>query len=245
MNIINKIKCLDALTLKVLAMILMLLDHMWATVIPGNQWMTCIGRLAFPIFAFQIVEGFFKTSNFKRYLSRMFLFACISEIPFNLMMNGSWYYPFHQNVLFTFCIALILIRVLEWAKSKNIIVYTSMGVLMTFVGYMIGMITMVDYYGFGILMCLVFYFCYGLKYGWIGQFIGLAYINIYMMQGLEFEILLWGHRYFIPQQAFALLALIPIWIYNGKQGYHNRFIQWACYAFYPVHILILSLLWMF
>lgn len=58
MTVLNRLKCLNSLHLKLLAMALMLCDHMWATVIPGAAWMTSIGRLAFPIFAFQIAEGF-------------------------------------------------------------------------------------------------------------------------------------------------------------------------------------------
>ena len=54
----KKIKILNSNSLKILAMILMLLDHLWATIVPGNQWMTNIGRMAFPIFAFLIVFDF-------------------------------------------------------------------------------------------------------------------------------------------------------------------------------------------
>ena len=54
---------LDAMTLRLLALGLMLLDHMWATVVSGNMWRTYVGRLAFPIFAFQVTEGFFYTSD--------------------------------------------------------------------------------------------------------------------------------------------------------------------------------------
>ena len=95
-------KKLSSFTLHVLAMILMLCDHLWATLLPGQEWLTCIGRIAFPIFAFMIAEGFYQTSNRKKYLKRMFIFALISEIPFNLIMSSGLINPFHQNVLFTF-----------------------------------------------------------------------------------------------------------------------------------------------
>ena len=66
----KKLKFINSNTLKTLAMVLMLLDHLWATVIPGNQWMTCVGRLAFPIFAFMISEGYVHTSDFKKYAKK-------------------------------------------------------------------------------------------------------------------------------------------------------------------------------
>ena len=73
-----------------------------------------IGRLAFPIFAFMITEGFIHTQNLKKYILRLFLFAVISEIPYNLAAGRSFLYPYSQNVLWTFLIAVIMM----WAAEK-------------------------------------------------------------------------------------------------------------------------------
>ena len=106
-------------SLHILAMALMLCDHLWGTVVPGNDWLNCIGRLAFPIFAFMIVEGYFHTRSVKKYMLRMLVFAVVSEIPFNLMAGGRIFYPIHQNVLWTFLIALVLIHWNEKARATG------------------------------------------------------------------------------------------------------------------------------
>ena len=110
---------ISASVLHILAMIFMLFDHLWATIIPGNQWLTCLGRLAFPLFAFMIVEGYFHTSSLQRYVLRLFIFALISEIPFNLMYSSSFIYPYHQNVIWTLLLGLSLIHLNEIAAKKG------------------------------------------------------------------------------------------------------------------------------
>ena len=112
---------ITSMWLHIFAMITMLCDHLWATVIPGNDWLTRLGRLAFPVFAFTTVEGYFKTNNLKKYVQRMLIFALISEIPFNLIMGSSFIYPLHQNVLWTFLISIGLMYLLEKTKQKKII----------------------------------------------------------------------------------------------------------------------------
>ena len=87
---------------------LMLCDHLWAALLPETVWLSTLGRTAFPIFAFQVVERYAHTKRFRVCLGRMFLFALVSETSFDLMYAGTVFYPFHQNVIFTFCLALVL-----------------------------------------------------------------------------------------------------------------------------------------
>ena len=152
-----KAKGISSFTLHILAMSLMLCDHLWATLLPAQEWLTCIGRIAFPIFAFMIVEGYFHTSNIRKYMRRLLIGAIISEIPFNLVMGSSIIYPFHQNVLWTFLIALLSITFIEKAKRSG---KWWAAILTVIIGCLLGTVGMVDYLGAGVLTVLGFYGCY-------------------------------------------------------------------------------------
>ena len=240
----KKLKFIDSTTLKVLAMVLMLSDHIWGTGILPYDWLTAIGRIAFPIFAFQIAEGCARTHNFKGYLKRMLLFALISEIPFNFMMGGSIFYPLHQNVMFTFLIAMLLIRGLQrfWEKHPGAIWKISSAAVAMVLGYMLGFATFCDYYGYGVVTVLLFWLTRDKKWGWIAQLIGLFIINWVLMSGMSYVVHIFGTEIWVPQQALALLALIPIWLYNGKRGPGGKWFQFFGYAFYPLHIALLLLI---
>ena len=110
---------LSAAALHILAMTFMLMDHLWATLLSSQMWLTHVGRLAFPIFAFLAVEGYFHTRSFKRYALRMLLFAVLSEVPFDLMYGGTVFYPVHQNVIWTLLLGLLGIRLMETARAKG------------------------------------------------------------------------------------------------------------------------------
>ena len=147
----EKKRGIDSFTLHILAMLFMLCDHLWATLFPAQEWMTCVGRLAFPIFAFMIAEGCYYTSNVKKYMLRLFLFAIISEIPFNLIMGSSVFYPFHQNVLWTFLLGVLSIQIIEKAKKKQKKWISFFVVcLVLLMDFLLGTITMVDYNAAGI-----------------------------------------------------------------------------------------------
>lgn len=235
---------INSFYLRIFAMAAMLMDHLWATIVTGNSWMTYVGRLAYPIFAFLLVEGFFHTKNLKKYMLRMLLFAVISEIPFNIITGGGIIFPFHQNVLFTFLLGLSIMWVLEKIKQRQKLWLTIIsGIAALILGFVLGTVTMVDYFGFGILMILTFYFAYGKSYGWMIQLFGMFFINAKMMAGRIIQFTLGGAVFGFPLQGIAVLSLLLIWLYNGKRGTNNKIAQYSFYAFYPLHMLIIGLIW--
>lgn len=236
---------LTSAALHLMAMAFMLCDHLWATVLTGNDYLTDIGRLAFPIFAFLTVEGYFHTRDLKKYVRRLLLFALLSEIPFDMMSNRTVFYPLHQNVLWTFLLGIFLIWLNERVREKAVWKCLLMAAFTVLLAYPLGIITFVDYYSAGLLTVLAFYFFRG-RHWWcfLGQFAALWYINVELLGGLIYEWELFGTTLFVVQQGFALLALLFIWLYRGKQGYHSRWFQYSCYAFYPVHLLVLGLVQM-
>jgi hypothetical protein len=216
--------------------------------VPGQDWLNCIGRIAFPIFAFMIVEGYFHTKNLKKYVLRLLIFALLSEIPLNLAMGSRIFYPVHQNVLWSFLISIGLIWLNERAGHRGkpwvrILVKILVAIGTVLLGYVLGLITFVDFYHGGILMVLTFYFFRHRKWWcYIGQALCLWYINAELLGGIGYELTILGMDIFFLRQSFSLLALIPIWLYRGEQGYHAKWFRYVCYGFYPVHLLILGLI---
>lgn len=235
-------------TLHILAMGFMLCDHLWAVLFPAEEWLACIGRTAYPVFAFMIVEGYTHTRDLRRYMLRLFLWACLSEIPFNIMYGGSIFYPYHQNVLWTFLQSLLVIILIEKCRSRfDAVPAALLSAGLAAFGFAAGYATMSDYYGIGILTVLVFYFFRGRTWGSrFAQFLCLYILNVKLLGGYCYTFQLFGHDIEFVQQGLAVLSLIPIWLYQGRQGIRSKVFQYACYAFYPVHIIVLLLLraWM-
>lgn len=229
---------LTSFDLHLLAMGLMLCDHVCLALMPDRLWMTCVGRLAFPIFAFLVAEGFIRTRSRARYARRLLVVALVSEVPFDLLAAGRPVYPLRQNVLWTFLIALGCMQLLEWAKADPrpaARFVLSAGAVLG--GFLAGTAFMVDYFGPGVWTVLVFYFFRG--DGWrqrLGQLLCLLFLNGWLLAG---QTVLPGGLA-LPIQAFAVLALPFIWLYRGRQGPHGRAVRWLFYGFYPAHLLVLA-----
>ena len=229
---------INANQLRGLAMFLMLLDHLWATLIPGNIWMTYLGRLAFPIFAFQISEGFSHTSDRKRYAKRLFLFGLIAEVPFDLIYGGTVLYPFHQNVMFTLLLGLLACCAIDRARRERTARAVLRGALSVAGLFLLSLVGMVDYGWKGVATVVAFYLLRDFPFAWLAQIAALVLLNIVLFKGQTIPLLGWD----FPTQGFAVLALLPIWLYNGRRGGGGKTRQTAFYAFYPVHMLVLYLL---
>lgn len=235
--------------LRGLACIFMLSDHLWATLVPGNMWMTYLGRLAFPIFAFQITEGYRHTSDFRKYAYRLLIFGLISEIPFNLMYASSVIFPFHQNVMFTLLLGLLSIRsidaVREIIKSRGPAKSLIKPVLIV-VGCLLGSaIGFVDYGFWGVMMLISFHLFRDFRGARLLQLAAMIYINCEAIKGMFIPVEVFGQTIEFATQGFTVLALIPIWLYSGRKGKSSKALQYGFYAFYPVHMLILALLRMY
>lgn len=227
--------------LRILAMAFMICDHLWAKVVPGNDWMTYVGRMTFPIFAFMISEGFIHTSNLKKYIFRLLGFALISEIPFNLFYGGSWFYPYHQNVMFTLLFGLLAIVLIDKAKKKRDAKTIVKAVLLLILLSAASFIGFVDYGFWGFLTVVMFYLFRDFPFAWLLQLVAMILMNLILFEGQQIPVEIFGHTYEIATQGFAVLALIPIWLYGGKKGKSNKIMQYGFYAFYPVHMLIIYL----
>lgn len=203
---------LDSFTLKIIALITMIIDHIGAFLFPQYILLRVIGRISFPIFAFLIVEGFYHTSNLKRYMMRLAAFAVISEVPFDLLQAGKILEFDHQNVFFTLFIGVLLMYVYEGPYSK---IEKFGGLILLLLA---GDIFRTDYGAWGILLIFCFYLFRDRK---VEKNVSVALINIFAFGYI---------------QAFAVIALLPISLYNGKKGTNMKYFF---YAVYPIHLLIL------
>ncbi len=214
------ISCISGFWLKVIAIITMSIDHVGAVLFPEEILFRVIGRIAFPIFCFLIVEGFFHTKDVKKYMIRLGIFALLSEIPFNLLVSGSIFDIKHQNVYFTLLIGLVVIYVIN--KSTNQLQSS----VMLVAGMAISMVFMTDYSFYGVLLIYVFYIMYEKR--------AKACITMGIMSFVMSII-----------QGAATFSALPILMYNGKKGpaFANRKVwKYMFYVFYPVHMIVICVI---
>lgn len=220
-------------TLKWVAIITMIIDHTGAVLFddyvnhPEYLFFRIIGRIAFPIFAFLIVEGYRHTKSVPKYAMRLFAFALISEIPFDLAFGHTMFDWDYQNVFFTLFIGLIALWAFDTLKSKNT-------VLAVVAVYSLGILSQViktDYDIFGVILIFGLYSATSKKV----SFFWIAIVNIAMAVIFTLD----GGNYL---QAFALLSIPFVGMYNGEKGNNSKTLQYIFYIIYPAHIMILYII---
>lgn len=226
-RVFDKFKIFNGAQLKYIAMLSMLLDHVNKALLYPNlnhdallklsDLLDVLGRIAFPIFLFFLVEGFFKTKNRMKYLLNLLVFAIISEVPFDLFTTRTFFEPNGNNILFTFAMVLVTIWCIDSLKNKvpKVVWYLFSFVIVAAMCLMT-MITGVDYEYHAVLGGYFFY----------------IFHTIYPVSiPFAFASMI--------KEPWALLGFGFMLTYNGERGKQNK---WMNYAFYPVHLLILGLL---
>ena len=215
---------MNVLILKIIALTSMIIDHYGAIFQNGVDIYRIIGRLAFPIYAFLLVEGYTHTRNVKKYAIRLLLFAIISEVPFDLAFYNRIGF-IHQNIFFTLFIGVILMYLLDNKEKK----YNFNSNLLIIAAGFVAMISNVDYNFIGIIYILIFYYT--------KDFDKLKRLKYTSVSLFVTNLLTFGFG-----QQYAILALPLIYFYNGKLGPNNKFLQIFFYIAYPLHLLIFNLL---
>lgn len=226
--------------LKCIAIITMFIDHASISYIKYTTLFNVIGRIAFPIFAFQISQGYIHTKNLKKYFLRLFLFAIISQIPF-MLFDSLFTNSFTFNIFGTLFVGLLSIFLYDkisncnFKFTNNINVNTIIAKIFAFIPAILlailAEICHFDYGFFGIAIIFLFYIFKNDKIGMI-IFYTVACIIKYGI-----NIITYGYHYlYILLCLGTILPIIFILLYNGKQGHK---IKYFLYAFYPIHLIIL------
>ncbi len=175
-----------------------------------------LGRLAFPLYCFLLVEGFLHTRNIKKYTLRLGLFALISEIPFNLALYQTPFDYRMQNVYFTLFIGLLVLTCVRYLEEHHP-QRTYLPYVIVLAGMFAAYLLQTDYSAFGILLITLLYF----------------------LRSSRNQQTVFGVICTLPQYT-APLSFLFIRLYNGERG--KQLPKYFFYAFYPAHLLLLSIL---
>ncbi len=232
---------LSGSTLKIIAITSMLIDHTGAAVLRPLQRalpesmegtrqflnacypvMRGIGRIAFPIFCFLLVEGFCHTRSAGKYAGRLFFFALISELPFDFALADNLFSRHHQNVYFTLLIGLLVMMGVsyferfpakkEWQHWCCLAAQAAIAVA-------------------GLYLAKALYTDYGFK--------GVFLIEVLYFLRLDRKVQAIFGALAISWETWGPLGFVPVWFYNGTRG---RQMKYFFYWFYPVHLIVLGIL---
>jgi hypothetical protein len=236
----NRLGILSGSTIKIIACISMLIDHMGYLFFPYVEIFRIIGRIAFPLFAYFIAEGSYYTRKPLKRVLILFSLSILFIIAYYIV-DGIIYI----NVFTSFSIAALCIYILDkgksWAfKSKDyipklLLIIFLISIILIPVYYMCN-ILIVDYGFVGVLLPIIISLVYFKKYKAPKY---LCIFDNYYVRMILFTLGLVLLDIYIPfsVQSYHSLAIIPLILYNGKPGCKK--LKWGFYLFYPIHMLVL------
>lgn len=231
-SLCSNLQFLSGAWLKLIAILSMLIDHVNKALIYPNltanqggltivsNLFDIIGRIAFPIFCFFVVEGYFKTRSRKKYLLNLLIFGIISEVPFDMFTTASFFNMNWNNVMFTLALVLITIWIIDVLKEKmqNLpkVLWFIASWLIVLIMCAAAMGLALDYEHHAILIGYFFYLFHDVRL----LSVPFGYASMYT-------------------QPWSLLGFGLTLTYNGERGKQYKMLN---YWFYPVHLLILGIL---
>ena len=236
-------KGLSAFVLRMIAWAAMIMGCIWTFVEDSAvDWFTYMLYFSFSIFAFLLSEGVHDSGDKKKYFLRLLVFTVISEPVYDLFFYDTYWETSGQSIMLTIFIGAIVLFIVDFARNKldNMIVTT---VLLIILGILASMLCVFlktelsDYetnINYGIVIICLYYFCSNVTYSRLMLIICFVVFVLYS-EATNFLNILWNDLYYsVPDKTFALLALIPIWFYNGKRGPNTLALKWIYYLFFPV-----------
>lgn len=229
MEKIKNLKGINGAQLKYIAFASMFIDHFNKAIITpfltGTGPMVIIttifdilGRIAFPIFAFMVVEGFFKTKSQWKYLRNLLIFAVISEIPYDMFQSAEFVNTWSQNILWGLALGLFTIMVIDklkaYIKKRPLWIFVSL--LLVALSSLGSMLISSDYEYYAIIIIYLYYIFYDKRL---------------LASGLGYLVII--------KEIYAILGFATVLLYNGEKGKQNKIFN---YPFYPVHLLIFGII---
>lgn len=215
--------------LKAIACLTMLLDHIGAVFVPGYYTyyiLRILGRIAFPIYGFLLAEGVHYTRNPGKYALRLGVAALASEVPFDLVFYGKLTWA-HQSVMLTLLLGFLALEIWKkWPVWSRVPMAAGLALAAEWMN--------TDYGAWGVVLILVFGI-FRQRPRW--QLALVLTVVLLAMDSIAVPFL-----FGIPIELFALLALVPIFLYSGEKRGQGRGVQFLFYCFYPMHLLLLWVL---
>lgn len=200
--------------IRLFALLFMLLAHIGYLYFPDSVFLLMVGRIAFPLFAWGIAQGYKNTKNPKQYWFRIFALALLSQYPYYLIFENNY-----LNVCFTLSAALLILMVYNSRINK---IYR---ILLIFGIFMLGDVMNFEYGMYGLAIVLIFY----LNENNVKL---LAFFTVATLFGIYF------YNYNIAQ-LFSIIGIILIIVFKK---YNFKIPQYVTYSFYPLHLIIFYLI---